>query len=646
MNIPVILVLLFPLAGFLVLGLGYQVIPKKLTAWIGPGTICGSFVMGVMLWIGHESSGNGHQLLVKGDGQQAMNFGLFNWFSSGDLSVSFGFLVDPLSLLMILVVTGVGFIIHVYSVGYMKRDPGFNRFFSYMNLFVFSMLMLVMADNYLVMFIGWEGVGLCSYLLIGFWFRNQEFNDAAKKAFIMNRIGDLGFLTGMFLLFITFGSLNFRDIFPQAAHLVSGDPVIVAITLLLFAGAIGKSAQIPLHTWLPDAMAGPTPVSALIHAATMVTAGVYMVARSGALYVMAPVTLSVIAVTGLVTALVAASVAIYQNDIKKVLAYSTISQLGYMFLALGTGAFTGAMFHLTTHAFFKALLFLGAGSVIHALRGEQDIRKMGGLREKMPVTWYTFLIGTIAIAGLPPLSGFFSKDEILLQAWSSGWLMWLLAFAGSLMTVFYMFRLLNLTFLRKFRGSAGRERHLHESPPVMTIPLRTLALLAALGGVVNLPALFGGSEYLEQFLHPVFTGVQELASRHPQPSVNTEITLLFVTLTGIVIMIFLAYQRFVNERKGLDPDNVRRRFIPRLLAHRYYADELYSAIIIRPALWTGRILGSFLENKVIDATVNGMGHLAVRAAGMFRYLQTGHVGFYLFLMTIGIILIIVLNILI
>ncbi|MEI7981462.1 MAG: NADH-quinone oxidoreductase subunit L, partial [Bacteroidota bacterium] len=397
MDVIVVLIPVLPLIGFLILGIGFRVLPKKVTSFLGPGTILLSFILSIIVFL------NFRYFAI------SLPRYLFSWISLGNLKIPFEFLIDPLSILMLLIVTGVGFIIHVYSVGYMKDDPGFNRFFAYMNLFVFSMLLLVMGANYPVMFIGWEGVGLCSYLLIGFWFKNHDYNNAARKAFIMNRIGDLGFLLGMFLLFNTFHSLNFGAIFSQAKTMEPGDGTLMAITLLLFIGAVGKSAQIPLYTWLPDAMAGPTPVSALIHAATMVTAGVYMVARSNILYALSPATMAIMGITGLATALFAASIAIFQNDIKKILAYSTISQLGYMFLGLSVGAFTGAMFHLTTHAFFKALLFLAAGSVIHAMGEEQDIRKMGGLRKKLPITWWTFLAGTLAIAGIPPLSGFFSK---------------------------------------------------------------------------------------------------------------------------------------------------------------------------------------------------------------------------------------------
>ena len=633
--IPIVaLIPLFPFLGFLILGLGYRSIPKKWASFIGPGTILLSFILSSIVFIHFR-----HQAAT-------LPYHLFNWISIGTLNIPFEFLIDPLSLLMLLVVTGVGFVIHVYSIGYMKDDPGFNRFFAYMNLFVFSMLLLVMGANYPIMFIGWEGVGLCSYLLIGFWFKNHDYNNAAKKAFIMNRIGDLGFLLGMFLIFTTFQSLSFGQIFSQAKTLPVGNGTIMAITLLLFIGAVGKSAQIPLYTWLPDAMAGPTPVSALIHAATMVTAGVYMVARSNILYILAPTTMAIIGITGLATALFAASIAIFQNDIKKVLAYSTISQLGYMFVGLSVGAFTGAMFHLTTHAFFKALLFLGAGSVIHALGGEQDIRKMGGLKAALPKTYWTFLIATLAIAGIPPLSGFFSKDEILGHLFEHSTLMWVLAVAGSMMTAFYMFRLLYLTFFRSFRGTDEQQHHQHESPPVMTIPLIILAILAAAGGLLNIPSLFGGNSGLEQFLSPVFADADTIMKQIPPGTHFTEYILMAVTLVCVLAMIFWAYRRFVRQQSGLLPDGTRPSFIVKLVSGKYYIDELYNIVFVKPLLCLSRFLHDIIELRFIDRIVNGLGSLVVWTGNTVRYVQTGNVGFYMFIMILGIILILFFNILI
>ena len=504
MSLILALILCFPLAGFLISGLGFRYIPARITSVLAPSAILVSFLLSLCTFIIslHQHGPEIHHL--------------FTWISIGKVVINFDLLIDPLTCLMLLVVTGVGFLIHIYSIGYMRGDKGFNRFFSYMNLFVFSMLLLVMASNYAIMFIGWEGVGLCSYLLIGFWYKDHSFNNAAKKAFIMNRMGDLGFLLGMFLLFTTFGSLDFIPVFQLAKNFPSGSGVLVAITLLLLLGAVGKSAQIPLFTWLPDAMAGPTPVSALIHAATMVTAGIYMVARSSILYVLAPSTMMVVVFIGLITALFSATIAIFQNDIKKILAYSTISQLGFMFLALGLGAFTGAMFHLTTHAFFKALLFLAAGSIIHALEGEQDIRKMGGLRKHLPKTWLLFLVGTVSIAGIPPFAGFFSKDMILLAAFEKSPVLWALAIVGILLTSFYMFRLLFLVFSGEFRGSDEKKRKIKESSPVMIIPMIVLAIFSFAGGLIDMPAISGIPSWLNNYLRPVFADSMELMQRTPQ----------------------------------------------------------------------------------------------------------------------------------
>jgi len=634
MNAIVFLIPLFPLLGFLVLGAGIRVIPRKVTALLAPGMILLSLISTLVLFIGfHPSTASQvHQL--------------FSWIRIGPLDIPFAFLIDPLSILMLLIVTGIGFVIHVYSVGYMKEDPGFNRFFSYMNLFVFSMLLLVMGANYPVMFIGWEGVGLCSYLLIGFWFKNHEFNNAAKKAFIMNRIGDLGFLMGMFLIFTTFHSLDYQVVFDHARGMTPGNPVLTGITLLLFIGAAGKSAQIPLYTWLPDAMAGPTPVSALIHAATMVTAGIYMVARSNILYILSPATMAVIGITGLATALLAAFIAIFQNDIKKILAYSTISQLGYMFVGLSAGAFTGAMFHLTTHAFFKALLFLGAGSVIHALGGEQDIRKMGGLKQAMPKTYRTFMAATVAIAGIPPLSGFFSKDEILAKAFEYSPLLWVFAVAGSLMTAFYMFRLLFLTFSGDFRGTEAKRAHLHESPAVMTIPLVILAILATFGGLINLPALFGGNAGLEYFLEPVFAASGSVAAHGTPLPPATQWLLMGVTLAGVLAMAAWAWKRYTAQHRGLLPDDAPRTFAERVGRNKIYIDELYQLVVVRPLMWLSKFFYEIVELRFIDHIVNGVGSLVVRTGNTVRYIQTGNVGFYMFVMILGIILILFFNILI
>jgi NADH-quinone oxidoreductase subunit L len=462
----------------------------------------------------------------------------------------------------------------------------------------------------------------------------------------MNRIGDLGFLLGMFLLFTTFQSLNYQDIFSQAKGMTSGNGTLVAITLLLFIGAVGKSAQIPLYTWLPDAMAGPTPVSALIHAATMVTAGVYMIARSNILYVLSPATMEIIGITAIVTALFAASIAIFQNDIKKVLAYSTISQLGYMFAALSIGAFTGAMFHLTTHAFFKALLFLAAGSVIHAIGGGQDIRNMGGLRKKLPKTYWTFLIATLAIAGIPPFSGFFSKDEILSKAFEFNHVTWFALAVGALMTAFYMFRLLYLTFFREFRGTEEEKHHMHESPAVMTTPLIVLSVLAAFGGVLNIPVLFGGENWLSGFLAPVFADAMAVRVQPAALSHATEWLLMATTLTGCLVTIFWAWRRYVKQANGLLPDEAKRSFLVQLISKKYYIDELYDFLFVKPSLCCSRYLHQVVELRFIDRIVNGVGHVVVWTGNTVRYVQTGNVGFYMFIMILGIILILFFNILI
>jgi NADH-quinone oxidoreductase subunit L len=433
------LVPLLPLIGFLIIGLGRNRLPHSLIGIIGSGVVILSFLLSCAVFA------DVYQSRQLGD-VASFTVPIFDWFQVGSLQVGLTFLIDPLSSIMLLIITGIGALIHVYSIGYMKKDLEFGKFFSFLNLFIFFMLLLVLGSNYLVMFIGWEGVGLCSYLLIGFWYKNSSYASAGKKAFVMNRIGDLGFLLAVILIFVTFGSIEFSSVFSAASGMTIGDSTLILISILLFIAATGKSAQIPLFTWLPDAMAGPTPVSALIHAATMVTAGIYMIARSNILFTLSPITLQIVAVVGLATAILAAAIAITQNDIKKVLAYSTVSQLGYMFLGLGVGAFTGAFFHVITHAFFKALLFLGAGSVIHAMSEEQDMRSMGGLKKKLPITFITMLIATIAIAGIPPLSGFFSKDEILAHAFASNKILWVGGFIGALFTAFYMFRMLFLTF--------------------------------------------------------------------------------------------------------------------------------------------------------------------------------------------------------
>ncbi len=621
---------LLPLLGFLMIGLLRKSTPRPLISIIGCGTILISFLLSCGLF---KEVYDARQ--AGGDGVIFQE--VFNWFTVGSFSFNISFLVDPLSSIMLLIITGVGFLIHLYSVGYMANDEGFGKYFSYLNLFIFFMLLLVLGSNYLVMFIGWEGVGLCSYLLIGFWFKNSNYAKAAKKAFVMNRIGDLGFLIAMFFILANFGSLEFQQIFPAAGQLAMGDTSLLIITLLLFVAATGKSAQIPLFTWLPDAMAGPTPVSALIHAATMVTAGIYMIARSNIMFTLSPVTMEVIAIIGVATAFVAAFIAITQNDIKKVLAYSTVSQLGYMFLGLGVGAFTGAFFHVLTHAFFKALLFLGAGSVIHAMSEEQDMRKMGGLKKYLPITYATMLIGTIAISGIPPLSGFFSKDEILAHAFVASPIFWALGFIGALCTAFYMFRLLYLTFFGKFRGTENQKHHLHESPSSMTIPLIVLAILSVLGGLINIPeALFGGA-WLANFLSPVFAQTNQVVEPF-HLSHSTEFVLMGASALGAIIMAFVAYNKYIKKSDIPGADgSAEQGGLYNLSYHKMYIDQLYDTLFVRPLNGLSKFLHTVVDKTGIDGLVNGIGELFVSSGKGIRQIQSGNVGFYIFMMVIGVI---------
>ncbi len=564
---------------------------------------------------------------------------MFEWLTPGPMQMTgghaipfvadWGFLLDPLSCVMVLVVTGVGFLIHVYSVGYMGHEGGYYRFFGYMNLFMFAMLTLVLANNMLLMFVGWEGVGLCSYLLIGFYFLKKSASDAGKKAFIVNRIGDAGFILGILLTAVTLGTIRFTSQgLPDASGATGilqslkaavdaqtlgyGSSVLTGIALLLFIGAMGKSAQIPLYVWLPDAMEGPTPVSALIHAATMVTAGVYMVVRMNAIYQLSPIAMDVVAIVGAATAIFAASMALVQTDIKKVLAYSTISQLGYMFLALGVGAFAAGIFHLMTHAFFKALLFLGAGSVIHAMSGEQDIRKMGGLDKKIKYTYYTMLIATLAIAGIFPFAGFFSKDEILGRAFDRFFLLWVVGFITAGLTAFYMFRMLFLTFFGYCRADEHVEKHIHESPWPMTVPLMILAGFSIVGGWIGWPEVIGGENRFEKFLDPILKGVLpetgEVNIVHH--AVLKELLLMGASLTIAAAGIFLAYQLYCSKR--IVPELVAKK-LPRLyqlLLHKYYVDEIYDAAIVERTKDLGTLLGRFDANVIDGVGVNGAGWLA------------------------------------
>jgi NADH-quinone oxidoreductase subunit L len=616
-----------PLLGFLIISLNARRLSHGIASVLASGVVLASFVLSVAVFF--------HLLSLPVD-QRSIQVTLWDWIAAGNFSASLSFLIDPLSIIMLLVITGVGFLIHVYSIGYMHDDEGFNKFFSYLNLFVFFMLLLVMGSNYLVMFVGWEGVGLCSYLLIGFWFKNTAYNQAANKAFIMNRIGDLGLLLGVILLFLQVGSIEYSDVFARVSGLSTETVTLIAV--LLFIGAMGKSAQIPLYTWLPDAMAGPTPVSALIHAATMVTAGVYMVVRNNVLYSLSPVAMEVILIIGLATALLAAAIALTQNDIKKVLAYSTVSQLGLMFVALGVGAFSSGIFHMATHAFFKALLFLGAGSVIHALHGEQDIRNMGGLRKYLPVTWFTFAVGVLAISGLPPFAGFFSKDEILAHAFEHNPIVWGLALLTSLLTVFYMFRLFYLTFYGQVRAGQKTMDAIHESPSSITIPLILLAVLSLIGGFMNVPEVLGGSTWLQSFLAPVMMGTP---GEHAPLSHATEFSLMGIVIGATLVLMVVGYVLYVRK-DTVPPADEKMSGAHKLSYHKFYVDELYHAVMVKPWNWLAAQFESVVERGIIDRLVNGMGSgIGVLANGM-RLWQTGSVGFYIFMMVIGVVIILTL----
>ncbi len=632
------LIVLFPLLGFLFNGLfGRKLRNENLIGWIGSLAVGIPFVVAAAIFFSLLGADPEHRSHI---------VPLFTWLTAGSFTVSAAYQVDQLSILMTLIVTGVGFLIHIYSIGYMHGDRGFWRFFTYLNLFIFAMLNLVLADNYVLMFLGWEGVGLCSYLLIGFWY-DRKFEgtgivwtgDAGNKAFWVNRIGDFAFMLGMFLIFREFGSLTFREVFEGAASYSPGNSTIMWATLLLFIGATGKSAQIPLFIWLPDAMAGPTPVSALIHAATMVTAGVYMVARNSLLYALAPDTMAVVAVIGALTAIVAASIGIAQNDIKKVLAYSTVSQLGYMFLALGVGAFTAGIFHVMTHACFKACLFLGSGSVIHAMHEEQDIRRMGGLKSVMPRTYWTFLISSFAIAGFPPLSGFFSKDEILWSAFADGSvLLWLIGAAAALMTAFYMFRMVTLTFDGAPRWEAGK--HPHESPATMTIPLILLAALAVVGGFLGVPAALGGGNALHQWLHPIFAPAAAHLHAGHEYSHATEYILMAVSVAIGVTGFWFGRKIYRANPSADDSFAERAGGVQRTLARKYYIDEAYLGAIVRPLVgFSDRVLARIVDTRLIDGFVNGLATITGKTAAGVRLLQTGVVQTYATMIVAGILIV-------
>ncbi len=629
------LIPLLPFAGAAVNGLAVRA-PKWLVTAVGVGFPLATLALSLvclleyaMLW------------------PRALDRVLYQW-TAGELAIDVAFLLDPLSAVMLFVVTFVGFWIHLYSVGYMAHEPGYRRYFAYLNLFLGAMLLLVLGNNFLVLFVGWEGVGLCSYLLIGFYYDQKFPPYAGKKAFIVNRIGDFAFLVGLFALFAEFGTLDFRLLFPQiAASAAATAPYALGLSfagfvaLCLFVGAVGKSAQIPLYVWLPDAMAGPTPVSALIHAATMVTAGVYVVARSNVLYQLAPEVSLTVAVIGAATALFAATIGMAQNDIKKVLAYSTVSQLGYMFLALGVGAYTAAIFHLVTHAFFKALLFLGSGSVIHAMGGEQDMRRMGGLKKHLPITYWTFVIGALAIAGVPGFAGFFSKDEILHAAAAGGhWWLWAVGLLTAGLTAFYMFRAVHLTFHGEFRGTEEQKHHLHESPWVMTLPLGVLAVGAVVAGYVGLPPLLTGGRDLNWFHHVLHPVVAELPGGHAAHELGTlaEWGLVLIAVAAAAAGIALAW-RLYGSGRGPDGDRALAQRAPRLhglLENKYYVDEVYDRLIVRPLHFLAKVFWKGVDALLIDGTINLGAALTELTGDVARFSTTGNVRNYALYFFLGV----------
>jgi NADH-quinone oxidoreductase subunit L len=634
------LIPLAPFIGFLLSGLFGKRAGKSFVTAVAITASLAAAVLGTIASVQYAGTYSG--------GEPHINVA-WTWLASGTISADIAFQLDPLSIVMLMVVTWIGFLIHVYSVGYMAHEDGYYRYFAFLNLFLAAMLILVLGDNYLFAFVGWEGVGLCSYLLIGFYYDKDWAAAAGKKAFIVNRIGDFGFLVAMFLMFHYVGSVSYRSVEESAVAGLIPSAIVLGICLMLFLGATGKSAQIPLYVWLPDAMAGPTPVSALIHAATMVTAGIYIVVRSNALFRLAPEALMVVALVGAATALVAATIAVAQNDIKKILAYSTVSQLGFMFMAAGVGAFVAAIFHLVTHAFFKACLFLGSGSVIHGMGGEQNIQRMGGLRRYMPTTFWTFLVATIALAGVPPLAGFFSKDEILASAWVTPWfpvtgkIVWVIGSLAALLTAFYMFRLVYLTFYGEFRGTEEQRHHLHESPKTMTIPLVILAILSATGGLIlGFPHLVEHLLYiphtLNVFLGPIFPDLEGVHAGTFGIAASIEIMVMVVSTLLAALGIWLAYSLYY--KRGLDGDARLRGSQPRLatiLENKYYVDELYGATVVRPL---HRV--SVFSWKVIDAIIDGLislGAYFIAAVGdLLRFFQTGNVRNYALALFLGVVI--------
>lgn len=640
-----VLIPLLPLIAFFInIIFGRKIIREK-AHWISTLAVLSSWVISVITL----------SEVVNG---KVINRDIYTWIISGNFSVSVGFLIDQLTAVMLIVVTTVSSLVHIYSIGYMHGDKGYYRFFSYLSLFTFSMLMLVMANNFLQLYFGWEAVGLCSYLLIGFWYEKKSASDAGKKAFIVNRFGDFGFGLGVILVFLTFGTLHYAPVFGGVQGIVGRTinilgydvDLITLMALLLFCGAVGKSAQIPLHVWLPDAMEGPTPVSALIHAATMVTAGVFMVARCNPIFNLSEIAMDVVAITGAVTALFAATIALVQRDIKRIIAYSTVSQLGYMFLACGVGAYSAGIFHLYTHAFFKALLFLGAGSVMHAMAGELDIKKMGGLKKYMPVTYWTFLLASLSISGIPGLAGFFSKDEILWRTYSSGSLgqvLFVLGAITALLTAFYSFRIIYVAFHGSFRGTHEQEHHLHESPKVMTMPLVILAIGAIASGWVGIPPLLGDiiglehSDRFGEFLAPVFGG------HHPsEGSHSEEILVMTLSIAAGILGILISASMYL--RKTDLPERIGQRFssIYKLLWNKYYVDELYDFIIVRPTLWiANNVIVGVTDGKIIEGIVNGVPAAIGRFSQWLRRVQTGLVHQYATVMAIGAFIIVVIALL-
>ncbi len=630
-----VLIPLLPFIAFAINIIFGKKIFKEKAHWVAIVAVLGSFIAAVSTFIE----------VVNGN---IINYDVYSWIVSGNFKVSIGFLIDQLTAIMLIVVTSVSLLVHIYSVGYMHGDKGYYRFFAYLSLFTFSMLMLVMGNNLLQMYFGWEAVGLCSYFLIGFWYEKKSAADAGKKAFIINRFGDFGFGIGVIMIFLTLGTLHYSDIFSTVGTLqgqtinILGYNVdlITLIALLLFCGAVGKSAQIPLHVWLPDAMEGPTPVSALIHAATMVTAGVFMVARFNPVFSLSEVAMGVVAITGAVTSLFAATIALAQNDIKRIVAYSTVSQLGYMFLACGVGAFGAGIFHLYTHAYFKALLFLGAGSVMHAMAGELDIQKMGGLRKHMPVTYITFLIASLSIAGIPGLAGFFSKDEILWLAYNHGTIgkiVWVVGTIVAALTAFYSFRIIFLAFHGKFRGTHEQEHHLHESPKVITVPLLILAIGAIGAGWVGIPQALGGSNWIGHFFEPVL-GHPHVTATHAEEYMVMGISVA-VAMTGI----FIAWVFY--SLKPEMPKILAEKFkgIYTTLWNKYYVDEFYDFIIVRSTRWIANsILVGVTDGKIIEGIINGVPAKIRNFGERLRKLQTGHLQHYAVSMAIGLFVILTL----